>query len=65
MTDEGKAALTAAGVQVEEALNRFMGNEALLERLLKKVSGRPPITASCSGPWRRTTRKRPSGRRTC
>lgn len=31
-----KEELTAAGVDVEDALGRFMGNEALLNRFLKK-----------------------------
>lgn len=36
MTDHGLADLAAAGIQVEEALERFLGNRALLERFLKK-----------------------------
>ena len=36
MTDGTKAALTGAGIQVDEALERLMGSEALLERLLGK-----------------------------
>ena len=31
-----KDQLTEAGINVEEAVNRFMGNEVLLERFLKK-----------------------------
>ena len=36
MTDGTKAALTGAGIQVDEALERLLGSEALLERLLGK-----------------------------
>lgn len=36
MTDRDMADLEAAGIQAEEALERFMGNRALLERFLKK-----------------------------
>lgn len=36
-----KQALTAAGINVEEVLGRFMGNEALLERMLKKFLSDP------------------------
>ena len=36
MTQERKQALLEAGVAVEEALTRCMGNEMLLERLLNK-----------------------------
>ena len=38
MTDGTKAALTGAGIQVDEALERLMGSEALLERLLRKFA---------------------------
>lgn len=36
MTQERRAALEAAGIDVDEALERMMGSEALLERLLGK-----------------------------
>ena len=36
MNGERKARLTAAGIQVDQALERMMGSEALLERLLGK-----------------------------
>lgn len=36
MDQERKARLAAGGIQVEEALERLMGSEALLERLLQK-----------------------------
>lgn len=36
MTESSKTQLTAAGVDVNSALERFMGNEDLLERFLKK-----------------------------
>ena len=36
MTDLQKSHLTAAGIDISDALPRFMGNEALLERFLKK-----------------------------
>lgn len=38
MTEEKKRALAGAGVQVEDALQRLMNNEALLERLLQKFA---------------------------
>ena len=34
-----KEQLTAAGVDVHGALERFMGNEALLERMLQRFTG--------------------------
>lgn len=34
-----KQRLTAAGIDVDDALARFMGNEALLERMLTKFAG--------------------------
>ena len=36
MTQERRAELTAAGIDVEAALERLLGSEALLERLLGK-----------------------------
>lgn len=36
MTDENKALLANNGMNVDDALGRFMGNEAILDRLLKK-----------------------------
>ena len=36
MTDTRRARLTAAGIDVDDALQRMMGSEALLERLLGK-----------------------------
>ena len=36
MDSQIRAGLTAAGVNVDEALERFMGSEAMLERFLKK-----------------------------
>ncbi len=36
MTSTAKAQLEAAGIDVSGALSRFMGNESLLERFLKK-----------------------------
>lgn len=36
MTAEKLARLTEAGIDVSDALNRFMGNESLLERFLNK-----------------------------
>ena len=38
MTEERKKVLCEAGISVEEALERFMGNEMLLERFLKKFA---------------------------
>ena len=34
-----KEQLTAAGVDVHGALERFIGKQALLERMLKRVTG--------------------------
>ncbi|HIR52229.1 MAG TPA: Hpt domain-containing protein [Candidatus Onthovicinus excrementipullorum] len=36
MTEERKYILKQAGISVEEVLGRFMGNDALLERMLHK-----------------------------
>ena len=36
MDSQIKAGLMAAGVDVDEALERFMGSEAMLSRFLKK-----------------------------
>ena len=36
MDSSRKAALTEAGINVDDALERFMGNEMLLERFWKK-----------------------------
>lgn len=41
MTKEVRDALTKAGIQVDEALERLMGSESLLERLLKKFLDDP------------------------
>ena len=45
MREDIKAALVQAGVDVDGALERFMNNEALLERFLKKLQGDPNYTA--------------------
>ena len=37
-----KERLTAAGIDVDDALGRFMGNEALLERYSPKLEGHLP-----------------------
>lgn len=34
-----KEALIEAGIDVDDVLGRFMGNEALLSRFFKKISG--------------------------
>ena len=34
----GKKILEEAGISVEEALERFMGNEMLLEKFFRKIS---------------------------
>ena len=39
MDSQIRAGLTAAGVEVDEALERFMGSEAMLSRFLKKFPG--------------------------
>lgn len=41
MEDSRKEALLRAGVNLDEALERFMGNEELLVRFLKKFSNDP------------------------
>ena len=43
MNGERKARLTAAGIQVDQALERMMGSEALLERLLGEIPGGPEL----------------------
>ena len=48
MTLERKNQLMAAGVQVESVLERVMGNEDLLERLLKKFPDEPHYSALCA-----------------
>ena len=45
MTRERRAALEAAGVDVDQALERMMGSEALLERLLGKFLEDTQFTA--------------------
>lgn len=41
MTEEMKRELEQAGIRTEQALERFMGNEMLLERFLKKFLDDP------------------------
>ncbi len=41
MTDELRSQLTEAGVDVESVLERFMNNEALLERFMRKFRDDP------------------------
>ncbi len=41
MTDEIRNQLTAAGVDVNSLLERFMNNDALLERFMKKFKNDP------------------------
>ena len=43
MTGQRKERLKAAGVDVDEALGRVLGNEALLERLLAKFADSPQL----------------------
>ena len=43
MDSSRKAALTEAGINVDDALERFMGNEMLLERFWKKFRAVPRI----------------------
>ena len=38
MTEQAKTYLSEAGIDVKDVLERFMGNEALLERMLKKFT---------------------------
>lgn len=45
MTEQKKQMLQSAGVLVEQALERFMGNEALMERFLKKFPSDPSFSA--------------------
>ena len=48
MTSERRNQLQAAGIDVESALERVMGNEALLERLLGKFPDAPQYSALCA-----------------
>lgn len=41
MTDELRAQLTEAGVDVESVMDRFLQNEALLERFMRKFKDDP------------------------
>lgn len=41
MTDEMKQILTAAGMNVEDAMQRFMNNDAMMEKFLKKFRNDP------------------------
>lgn len=43
-----KARLQAGGIEVDSALERMMGSEALLERLLGKFLGEPNYAALCA-----------------
>ena len=47
MSPENKRAIAAVGIDMEEALDRFMNNEALLERFLKKFLQDPNYAALC------------------
>lgn len=38
MREQAKTYLTEAGIDVKDVMERFMGNEALLERMLKKFT---------------------------
>lgn len=48
-----KARLQAGGIEVDSALERMMGSEALLERLLGKFLEEPNYTALCAALERR------------
>lgn len=48
MTPEQKRRLEAAGMDVEAVLERVMGSEALLERLLGKFLNDPQFPALCA-----------------
>ena len=48
MTSERRNQLQAAGIDVESALERVMGNEALVERLLGKFPDAPQYSALCT-----------------
>ena len=48
MENARKERLQAGGIQVEEALARLMGNEALLERLLHKFLADPHFGQLCA-----------------
>ncbi|MEQ2445047.1 Hpt domain-containing protein [Pseudoflavonifractor sp. CLA-AP-H29] len=45
MDDRIRAGLAAAGIDVDEALERFMGSEAMLTRFLKKFPADPGFSA--------------------
>ena len=53
-----KERLAAAGIDVDGALERFMGNDALLERFLKKFLADGNY-AALPPPWRPGIRPRP------
>lgn len=48
MTTERRKQLEAAGIDMGEALERMMGNEALLERLLGKFPDDPQYPTLCA-----------------
>ena len=54
MDSQIKAGLMAAGVDVDEALERFMGSEAMLSRFLKKFPADQGF-APLQPPWRPAT----------
>ena len=43
MDQTRKARLEAGGIMVDEALERFMGNEAMLERYLQKAMSQQTV----------------------
>ena len=66
MDDQIRAGLAAAGVDVDEALERFMGSEAMLERFLKKFPadrGFAALTAALTAALNRLLKGKPAGMR--
>ena len=49
MTEETKQYLAQAGIRADQALERFMGNETLFERFLKKFPQDPNYSILLEG----------------
>ena len=58
MEQAKKEMLAAAGIDAEDALERFMGSEALLTRFLGRF-WRTPAWTLCAGRWPPGTGTRP------
>lgn len=51
MEAEKRRALCAAGIQVEDAIERFMGDEEMFERFLHKFMQGSTYTRLCTAIW--------------